>query len=278
MKLLRFRHILLDSYRWLFARKIFAPVHQAVLRLALKGLGINNYETPVLSGEDSFVRMLASQYDQLVVFDVGANRGSYAKLVKRYAPHAQIYAFEPHPATFQHLARVAQCYPNFTVVPLGCGDTCTTVPLYDYATQQDGSSHASLYRYAIEQRGGTAYAIDVNLTTLDQFTAEQQIARIQLLKIDTEGNELAVLRGAQRLINEHRIDVVQFEFDQMNIFSRTLMHDFYTLLAGYRFYRLLPFEMLPLEPYRALLWEQFAFQNIVAVHPRVQLKHRSGWE
>ncbi len=246
-----------------------------MLRLALKGLGVNNYETPILSGEDFFVRTFVSQYDQLVVFDVGANRGTYAKLVKSYAPHAQIYAFEPHPATFQQLARVAQRYSNFTVVPLGCGDTCTTVPLYDYATQRDGSSHASLYRRAIEQRGGTAYAIDVNLTTLDQFTAEQQIARIQLLKIDTEGNELAVLRGAQRLINEHRIDAIQFEFDQMHIFSRTLMHDFYTLLAGYRFYRLLPSGMLPLEPYRALLWEQFAFQNIVAVDSHVQLKHRS---
>lgn len=271
MQPLRVRRFLLDSYRWLFARRVFAPVHRAVLRLALKGLGVNNYETLAVSGEEFFVRTYIARIHPLVVFDVGANRGEYVQLVKQYAPHARVYAFEPHPLTFQQLAQVGQRYSAVTAVSLGCSDTCTTMPLYDYTTHPHGSTHASLYREAIVQRGGTARAIEVPLTTLDHFTAEQQIPHIQFLKIDTEGNELAVLRGAQRLIREQRIDIVQFEFDQMHVASRTFLHDFYELLAGYRFYRLLPAALLPLEPYHALLWEQFAFQNIVAVHPRLRL-------
>jgi len=49
----------------------------------------------------------------------------------------------------------------------------------------------------------------------------------------------------------------------MNVFSRVFMHDFFELMKGYRFYRLLPHGLLPLKRYIPLT-EIFAYQNIVA--------------
>ena len=50
------------------------------------------------------------------------------------------------------------------------------------------------------------------MTIVDQFCEENGVARIQFLKIDTEGQEMEVLQGASRMIQEGRIDFIQFEF------------------------------------------------------------------
>ncbi len=265
------RQQLLNTYRWLFARRVLAPAHRAVLRLSLKALGVNNYETFALSGESFLLQRVIAPLVPLRVLDVGANVGNYARMLRQAAPHAEVYAFEPHPRTFETLDRHATQY-GFTAIHAGCGATAGTALLYDYAHAHAGSSHASMHRAVFDSQT-PVQAWEVPITTLDDFALAHQLDRIDLLKIDTEGNELAVLRGASRLLREERIGMIQFEFDRMHVMSHTLMYDFYTTLAGYRFYRLLPNDLLPLGSYDALLWEQFAYQNIVAVQPKL---HRSN--
>jgi hypothetical protein len=87
---------------------------------------------------------------------------------------------------------------------------------------------------------------------------------VRLLKIDTEGHEASVLRGARETIAGRRIELVQFEFNAMNVASRTFFKDFVDLLPGYRFYRLLPDGRVPLR-YSPHACEIFAFQNVVAI-------------
>src|SRR6185436_3522307 len=91
---------------------------------------------------------------------------------------------------------------------------------------------------------------------------------VDFLKIDTEGNELKVLKGAQSLLQKNAIRAIQFEFNEMNVVSRVFLRDFYDILAGYTFYRLLPDGLLPLGRYSARN-EIFAFQNIFAVNDAV---------
>jgi hypothetical protein len=73
---------------------------------------------------------------------------------------------------------------------------------------EQGESLASLCRQSDAQTN--AQKVPVN--TADQFCDENGVARIQFQKIDTEGQEMEVLRGALRMIQEGRIDFVQFEF------------------------------------------------------------------
>jgi len=105
---------------------------------------------------------------------------------------------------------------------------------------------------------------EINITTIDDFVKEYNIKEIALLKIDTEGNELSVLQGAVNSLKESIINVIQIEFNEMNIISHTFLRDFIKILPNYKFYRLLPTELLEIKDYTPVYHEIFAFQNIIA--------------
>lgn len=256
----------LDMYRRLFCRPRFYRFHRVLFSLSLRGMGLLNYENDRISGEDAFIRRVAAwrTHAPLVVFDVGANRGAYARLVRLYAPDATIYAFEPHPQTFAQLEEDAVRH-RYQALNIGLSDAAGSQKIYDYANQ-GGSEHASLFQAVIEDlHHGVAVAWDVQLTDLDTFCREQGIDRIHLLKIDTEGNELKVLQGAREALAAGRIDIIHFEFNSMNVVSRVFFRDFHQLLPDYEFYRLLPGGLVPIGAYDPLLCELFCYQNIVAV-------------
>lgn len=256
----------LDLFRRLFCHARFQRMHRLMFALSLRGMGLLNFENDHVSGEDAFLRKVAAwrQKGPLVVFDVGANVGDYARLIRRYAPQAEVYAFEPHPETFAHLTKDAAMH-GYQALNLGLSDVAGSQKIYDYA-DRGGTAHASLYQAVIEDlHRGVAAAWDVDLTSLDAFCRERGVERIHLLKIDTEGNELRVLQGARETLQAGRIDLIHFEFNGMNAVSRSFFRDFYELLPDFDFYRLLPEEMLPLGAYDPLFCELYGFQNIVAV-------------
>ena len=254
---------LIDGYANLFARKRFVRLNRFLYQLALRGLGVLNYQNDVVSGEDHFVRELLRGIAKPVVLDVGANRGDYSLLVLAANPNARILAFEPHPETFRALSK--HVVPRgVEVINAACGKASGHMVLYDYLSQ--GSSHASLYEGVIEEiHHRNAQAINVEVLDLDTFASEHGIEKIDLLKIDTEGHELEVLGGANRLIEEGRIRAIQFEFNEMNVISRTFFRDFYNRLPGYVLHRMLRDGLIPLPEYSSALCEIFAFQNIAAI-------------
>ena len=63
---------------------------------------------------------------------------------------------------------------------------------------------------------------------------------MDLLKVDFEGNEVAVLDGASKIFKEHMFRSVTFEFDEMNTVSRVFLRDILDKLNGYQVSRLLP--------------------------------------
>ena len=76
---------------------------------------------------------------------------------------------------------------------------------------------------------------------------------------------MEVLQGARELIRNRRIDAVQFEFSSRFVLRRTFVRDFCEMLTDYRFFRLLPNELLPLGPYSVGSYELFHYQNLVAL-------------
>ena len=263
--------LLLRGYRRVFARPSLRRWNELVLNMGLRGLGILNYESSRLTGEEWFLRTFVSHEPAPTVIDVGGNVGDYAAAVKALAPAASVVSFEPHPTSFARLERRA-AEVGFEAVNAGCGDRAGELELFDY-TDEPGSPHASLYREAIEElRERKARSWTVDVVTLDDFLRQRAIAHVHLLKVDTEGNELAVLQGAATTLAEGRVDIVHFEFNEMNVFSRTFLRDFYRMLEDFDLFRMLPQGLLPLGPYGLPLgYELFAFQNIVAVR-----KHLTG--
>lgn len=188
-----------------------------------------------------------------VVFDVGANVGEYSALVQRLIPAARIYAFEPAADVYAELTRRFSHTAGHEVFNLGFSDEERTVDLHSYTVEGQSVSLIS----SIDRRLPTQVVqVEVSgterihVSTLDNFCAARGIEQIDLLKLDVEGHELAVLRGARTLLERGAIRMIQFEFGPANIYSRTYLYDFWSLLsAKYDLFRILPGGVAPITHY-----------------------------
>jgi FkbM family methyltransferase len=174
---------------------------------------------------------LAADGGPLTIFDVGANIGEWTQSMLHEAATRSvpitIHAFEPSEYTFEKLlaTRPADC-----VVPrrLALSDHTGTLPLF---IVHPGAGRNSLYVQAGHQQAMDVEVVPV--TTVDAYCAEQRIERIDLLKVDTEGHDLAVLRGAQRLLRNGQVGLVQFEYNHCWITARVFLRDAFEFFSQF---------------------------------------------
>ena len=95
----------------------------------------------------------------------------------------------------------------------------------------EGSGLASLYQRQLDYFGiDFSKKETVSITTLDNYCSKNKINRIDLLKLDVEGNELKILDGASKMLSKNKITNIQIEFGGCNLDSRTYFRDFWNLL------------------------------------------------
>jgi FkbM family methyltransferase len=151
----------------------------------------------------------------MTVFDVGAHVGALTMLFSKLAGSGCVHAFEPAPAAFEELRSAAAGAANVTPNRLALSDRPGSVRLHCYGGPfQAFNSMADrpLADYGVD--AGPVRHEEVEATTLDAYCAAGNISRIDLLKIDVEGAELQVLRGAEGMLAAKRIGCVAFEFGQ----------------------------------------------------------------
>ena len=134
-----------------------------------------------------------------VVWDIGANVGLFAFAAAHRA--ARVLAFEPDPWLADLLERTAASFPNVSVIRAAVADYCGDGELH-IAVRARGSNFLPGNGYG--QSGGTRRREKVKVLTLDSLNE----APPDVLKIDVEAGELAVLRGAAGLLAEARPTVI----------------------------------------------------------------------
>lgn len=141
-----------------------------------------------------------------VAVDVGANKGSYLWALSRAVPQGRVVAFEPQPSLVEYLreAVVANGLKNVCIEPCGVSDRPGRLVLA-IPGNKIGSPGASFEAHIRSQHG--AGTIEVGVITLDEYFANGR-QRIGAIKIDVEGHELAVLRGAREIIRRHAPAIV----------------------------------------------------------------------
>ncbi len=138
------------------------------------------------------------------MFDVGANDGRTALRVARHFPAVpRIFAFEPVSATFRTLVERTADLPGIECFQLALGTECGPRTMY----LNDISALNSLS----PEMGTSGTTEQVEMQTLDNFVEQKNIEKIHLLKIDAEGHDLDVLKGAERSLAQSRVDIIQIE-------------------------------------------------------------------
>lgn len=249
------KNLFLKIYRFIFVRKIFFNINLHIYKLALRGIGVLNSDSTKASGEEYLLKYISSNFEINTVFDIGANEGGYSMLVKKYIPNCEIYAFEPNKQIYKN---------NIKSFNIGLSDSKKTVSFYN---NLNNSAFSSIYRDVITDYHKEKPKITkIKLDSLDNIYKKLRLKTLEIdfLKIDTEGSELDVLKGASKLIKANKIKIIHFEFNEMNVYSRIFLLDFIKLLPNYKLFRLMPNDFFPLDNYSPKTHEIFAYQNIVA--------------
>ncbi len=160
------------------------------------------------------------------VIDVGANIGITAVMAGALVDPGRVVAIEPVPETFAHLeANVARSgLDNIDCVRAAAAAEEGEVGLVTLA----GSNFAAFVGYQDVLRRYAAYdEVPARALSLDQIVAEVGLDRVDFIKIDVEGYELEVLRGARRTLADSE-PVVFLEVNHycLNVFRRTSVVDF----------------------------------------------------
>jgi len=218
----------------------------------------NNCELPT-NGEFDFIEK--NKKDFKVVFDVGANIGEWTELVSKTIPEAKVYSFEPSKQTYAILAK--NKFPeNVKTFNIGLGEKTETLDFFIYG---EDSTLNSAFNRDLENNNLHATVEKAEFKTLDQFSKEQNIDRISFLKIDTEGNELSVLKGAEEYLSQGKVDAIQFEYGGTYIDARYLLKDVFAFFKDkpYTIYKMMQHGLEERATYIPE-YENFQYANYIA--------------
>lgn len=240
---------------------MFFPMHKFLFNLSTRGMGVGNTFGEQRLFKEFYPKMLP---ENAVVVDIGAGSGAFLSKILEKRSDAKVFAFEPNPSSFKILKEKYDY--KIKTFQMGVGRNRSTATLYDLPGRQDSgaaSIHKEVFQgiYNIEK----VVSHNIEITTLDEQMEKENIKRINLLKIDTEGNELDVLHGASKLLKENSIDIIQFEFNAMNAYSNSSFRNFWEILENYDFYRVLTDGLLKIDKYFPITCEIYGEQNFVAI-------------
>lgn len=165
------------------------------------------------------------------VFDVGTNMGFYSVWMSRYLIlPGQIHCFEPDDLSIKRLTENIKINNLEALAKVNQSAVTDNVGEFFFTTGLDGENHLSPIN--------ESYLKKVSGITLDYYAKQNRIFEIAFIKIDVEGFELGVLKGAAKLLMQKQILVIQLEINKQlrnaNIDVRELID--YLTTYGYSLY------------------------------------------
>lgn len=176
-------------------------------------------------------------YGVRTVLDIGANNGVFARWCAASLPNTQIHCFEPLPACHEALARLAESNPSIQIHRVALGDSISTVEMYENAYNPSSSLLPMLDRHRhLWPKTTETQRVKVPVLTLDSIAAEHGFSSPIFLKADVQGYEMHVLRGAENVLKQTAVVMLEVLFEpfydgQTNL--QTLIN--YFAERGFRF-------------------------------------------
>jgi len=161
--------------------------------------------------------------------DIGAHIGYYSlKAATLVGPNGHVLSIEPNPQTLPKLRGniEASGARTVTVWPVACAASESTLELY--AAPESNTGESSLSKENASQEGAAPMAYSVPARPLDAIVKEAKLDRVDVIKIDVEGAEFEVLKGAANTLDEYRpvliVELVENQLKSMGSSVDEVLH------------------------------------------------------
>jgi FkbM family methyltransferase len=157
--------------------------------------------------QESFLRLQLLGYEPKIIFDIGASDGSWSKDIVEIFPSAEFHLFEPliaHSLSYKTIIQDnLKQNPNFHLHELALGEKTREAIINIFP--------AFVASTALDMEGSELDVIPtkVPMTTVDNLVEMDQLPFPQVIKIDTQGYELAILKGAVKTLPQ--VDILLIE-------------------------------------------------------------------
>ena len=159
------------------------------------------------SGEDQVMYQLVRPGD--TVFDIGAHLGFYTLLLaKLTGPRGRVIGFEPNPELLPSLKRTTGQAENVEIREMALSDSYGVMDLF----VPEDPSMASLSNWT-NGRAGHVHTVQCEMAPLDELIENGRLPVPHFVKCDVEGAELAVFRGARKILDKADAPVILFELN-----------------------------------------------------------------
>jgi FkbM family methyltransferase len=196
------KNMVLDHIASIDARLWFSPQSE---------IGKSLYYTGTFEPEElSLLRRIVKHDD--IVIDIGANMGSHAIAMAKKTVNGKVYAIEPAQSNFDLLQRNIEINHLTNIVPLrtAVGEKSGTQEMNIYEDQAFNSMLVLNRKKAVGKE-------IVQVLSLDDLREQEHISKIDLIKIDTEGYEMSILKGAKKILSSEKKPILIVEINEENI-------------------------------------------------------------
>ena len=213
------------------------PFHYPQRFLPLLGKILTNrslvHEMPRLAPQRAWFQKTGIQ----TVVDVGSYIGSFAYAIRHILPEAQIYSFEPLQDNYDQLVRKLAPFGRFQAFNTAIGEHAGELEFHrsDFSPSSSALEMGELHRQAFPQTANLT-TLRVPVARLDDYLGQMQLVAPVFLKIDVQGYEDAVLRGARQILQQ--VDFLEIEVSYQPLYAGQVLFDgIHQLLtqAGFRF-------------------------------------------
>ena len=167
------------------------------------------------------------------IIDVGANRGETARMFANCFPEAKIHAFEPLKLYQPFLVKLKQEFPQLTIHPIALGAHSGEIEMFqnDYAPSSGVLPMLDRHR-ELWHKTAKDMPIKVPIDTLDSVATREDFEYPLILKLDVQGFELNVLKGAKNILSNCLLVQLEVLFESLYE-GQTNFAELVALLHGY---------------------------------------------
>jgi FkbM family methyltransferase len=163
------------------------------------------------------IRILMSSFNVQFIIDAGAYQGSFSIDMAKIFPSAAIFAFEPHPSSYELLLKASKNCPAVKSYNVALGSSCGRLNLHINASQLTNSlAKASAdglrnFKEFVSPRG----IEEVEVITLYAFMQKERVPFVDILKLDIQGYELEAIKGMQASLSDVKLIFLEIQFLQI---------------------------------------------------------------